>query len=197
MPGREADGRGGRGIPGPGEAALAQLCTFRVGGEDYAIDIMRVREIIPPLPVTPVPRAPSFVEGVIRLRGDVLPVVDVRRRLGLPVTSPTRKTKVLIVNVARRQIGLVVDEVTEVLRLPRSEIRPAPALVGGDGPRFFLGVCGGETAAGGRRAHAGVARLRLLLNVKALLDPVLPGEVEAARAEADAARTEVGGARAT
>ena len=76
-----------------GDGALAQLCTFRVGGEDYAIDIMRLREIITPLPVTPVPRAPSFVEGVIRLRGDVIPILDVRRRLGLPVTPPTRKTR--------------------------------------------------------------------------------------------------------
>lgn len=162
---------------------LAQLCTFRVGGEDYAIDIMRVREIIPPLPVTPVPRAPPFVEGVIRLRGDVIPVLDVRRRLGLPVTPPTRKTKVLIVNVARRRLGLVVDEVTEVVRIPRVEIRPAPALVEGGGARFFLGVCGGE---GG--ARRGPGRLRLLLNVRALLEPVAPGEQEAARTEAEATR---------
>ncbi len=111
------------------DGGLAQLCTFRIGGEDYAIDIMRVREIIPPLPVTPVPRAPPFVEGVVRLRGDVIPVLDVRRRLGLPVTPPTRKTKYLIVNVAGRRLGLVVDEVSEVVRIPRAEIRPAPALV--------------------------------------------------------------------
>jgi purine-binding chemotaxis protein CheW len=164
---------------------LAQLCTFRVGGEDYAIDIMRVREIINPLPVTPVPRAPAFVEGVIRLRGDVIPVVDVRRRLGLAVTPPTRKTKTLIVHVAGRRLGLVVDEVTEVLRIPRSEIRPSPGLVEAGGARFFLGVCGGENASGGRR---GSTRLRLLLNVRALLEPVSPGEVEAARSEAETTR---------
>jgi purine-binding chemotaxis protein CheW len=179
---------------GPDEP-LVQLCTFRVGGEDYAIDIMRVREIIPPMPVTAVPRAPAFVEGVVRLRGEVIPILDVRRRLGVAEAAPTRRTKYLIVNVAGRRLGLVVDEVTEVLRLPRSEIRPAPALVGGDGPRFFLGVCGGESAGGGRRAHAGAARLRLLLNVKALLDPVLPGEAEAARAEAEAARIDASAAR--
>ncbi len=169
--------------PAPGDPALAQLCTFRVGGEDYAIDIMRLREIIPPLPVTPVPRAPSFVEGVIRLRGDVIPVVDVRRRLGLPLTPATRKTKILIIHVAGRRLGLVVDEVTEVIRIPRTEIRPAPPLVDGQGPRFFLGVSGGE---GGARRGAG--RLRLLLNVRALLEPVTPGEHEAARSEALATR---------
>ncbi len=170
--------------PVAGDPGLAQLCTFRVGGEDYAIDIMRVREIIPPLPITPVPRAPAFVEGVIRLRGDVIPVLDVRRRLGLPVGPPTRKTKVLIVNVAGRRLGLVVDEVTEVVRIPRAEIRPAPALVEGRGPRFFLGVCGGE----GGAARRGAGRLRLLLNVRALLEPATPGEQEAARSEAEATR---------
>ena len=173
-----------------GDEGLAQLCTFRVGGEDYALDIMRVREIITPLPVTPVPRAPSFVEGVVRLRGDVIPVLDVRKRLGLPAAPPTRKTRVLIVSVAGRRLGLVVDEVAEVLRLPRTAIRPAPALVGGGGRHFFLGVCGGESeaAAGGRRGQAGVSRLRLLMNVKALLDPIAPGEAEELRSEAEATR---------
>lgn len=183
MPGREPA------PPAPplaSDGGLAQLCTFRVGGEDYAIDIMRVREIIPPLPVTPVPRAPPFVEGVVRLRGDVIPVLDVRRRLGLAVTPPTRKTKYLIVNVAGRRLGLIVDEVTEVVRMPRAEIRPAPALVGGQGARFFLGVCGGEGGAGDGRHRPG--RLRLLLNVRALLEPVAAGEQEAARTEAEATR---------
>jgi purine-binding chemotaxis protein CheW len=161
-----------------GADPLAQLCTFRIGGEDYAIDIMRVREIIHPLPITPVPRAPAFVEGVIRLRGDVIPVVDVRKRLALPVTPETRKSRFLVVNVAGRRIALVVDEVREVLRLPRSAIRPAPSL-GSTGPRFFLGVCGGERSG---------SALRLLLNVKALLDPTVAGEVDAARAQAEASR---------
>lgn len=181
---RDRAGRRPGGELPPSDGVLAQLCTFRVGGEDYALDIMRLREIITPLPVTPVPRAPAFVEGVIRLRGDVIPVLDLRRRLGLPVTPPTRKTKVLIVLVAGRRLGLVVDEVTEVLRIPRAEIRPAPGLVEGGGARFFLGVCGGESG-GGRR---GATRLRLLLNVKALLEPTSPGEIEAARSEAEATR---------
>ena len=176
--------------PPPAEGRLVQLCTFRIAGEDYAIDIMRVREIIHPLPVTPVPRAPAFVEGVCRLRGEVIPVIDVRKRFGLPAGPPTRKTRFLIVNVAGRRLGLVVDEVCEVLRVPLRELRAAPALVGEGGPRFFLGVCGGDgvAAASGRRGGAGAARLRLLLNVKALLDPAVPGEAEVARAQATASR---------
>ena len=180
------------GEEGHGAAAAVQrvqLCTFRIGGEDYALDIMRVREIIQPLPITPVPRAPAFVEGVVRLRGEVIPVVDVRKRFGLPPSPPTRKTKFLVVHVAGRRLGLVVDEICEVLRLRRDEIRPAPALVGLDAPRFFLGVCGGEAGPGpGGRRGGGAGRLRLLLNVKALLDPVQPGEAEAARALVETTR---------
>ena len=185
MPGREPEGAYGR--DAAAEAPLVQLCTFRIGGEDYAVDIMRVREIIHPLPVTPVPRAPTSVEGVVRLRGEVIPVLDVRKRLGLPASAPTRRTRFLVVNVARRRIGLVVDEVCEVIRIPRGEIRPAPPLGDERAPRFILGVCGGDgVSARGRRGGPG--RLRLLLNVKALLDPAVPGDAEAARAQAEASR---------
>ncbi len=168
-----------------GDGPRVQLCTFRIGGEDYAIDIMRVREIIHPLPITPVPRAPPFVEGVIRLRGEVIPVLDARKRLGLPATPRGRKMRFLVVNVAGRRIGLVVDEVCEVLRIPRGDIRSAPPLGDPTGRRFFLGVCGGEGA--GRRG-GGTPRLRLLLNVKALLDPTVPGEADAAREQAEASK---------
>ncbi len=189
MPAREPGAAPGA----PGAARpkdpLVQLCTFRIGGEDYAIDIMRVREIIRPLPITPVPRVPAFVEGVVRLRGEIIPVLDVRRRLGVAASAQTPKTRFLIVNVAGRRIALVVDQVCEVLRLPLSEIRPAPALGNAAAARFFLGVCGGEaaaSAAAGRRG--GLAALRLLLNVKALLDPSIPGEADAARAQAEASK---------
>jgi purine-binding chemotaxis protein CheW len=176
-----------------GEQSLrVELCTFRVGGEDYAVDIMRVREIINPLPVTPVPRAPAFIEGVIRLRSEVIPVVDVRKRFGLPPAPATRKTKFLVVRIGGRRLALVVDEVTEVVRLPRSEIRPAPTFSDERAPKFFLGVCGGEGGApapGSTGApRRGSGRLRLLLNVRALLEAERPGEAAAARAQADAAR---------
>ena len=167
---------------------LVELFTFRVAGEDYALDIRRVREILQPLEVTPVPRAPAFVEGVVRLRGDVLPVVDVRKRFGLPALPAGARTKFLVVAVAGRRLVLVVDHVSEVLRVPRSDIRPAPAFAV-PGPRFFLGVCGGEgTPAVGSRRPAASGRIRLLLNVKALLEPESPGEREAARLQAEAAR---------
>jgi len=174
------------------QAERVELCTFRVGGEDYAVDIMRVREIINPLPVTPVPRAPAFIEGVIRLRSEVIPVVDVRKRFGLPTAAATRKTKYLVVRIGGRRVALVVDEVTEVVRLARAEIRPAPTFSDERSPRFFLGVCGGESAAGSPGGQVGSrrgsGRLRLLLNVRALLEAERPGEAAAARAQAEAVK---------
>ena len=163
--------------------SAVQLCTFRVSGEDFAIDIMRVREIIPPAPLTPVPGAPVHVAGVFRLHGDVIPVVDLHRRLGLPAAEPSRRAKYIVVRVAGRLLGLMVDEVREVLRLDRDDLRPAPASIDAPGLRLFLGACGGErdTGATGRRG-GGAGRLRLLLNVKALLDPSPAPGLEAARA---------------
>lgn len=168
---------------------VVELFTFRIGGEDYALDIRRVREIVHPQPITPVPRTPVFVEGVIRLRGDVLPVISVRKRFGLPVPPPGARSKFLVVQVAGRRVALVVDQVSEVLRVHRSEIRPAPSIPAGQAtPRFFLGVSGGEDATGFGRRPTAPGRIRLLLNVKALLEPEAPGERAAARAQAEATR---------
>jgi purine-binding chemotaxis protein CheW len=157
-----------------GEASepVVELCAFRVGDEEYVIDLRRIREIVRPQPVMPVPRAPECLAGVMDLRGEVLPVVDVRRRLGLSPRAGGRP-KVLVVNVAGRVLGLVVDAVVEVVRLRRSAIGPPPPLLAAGGPRLFIGVCGaGQARAGAARAAAAARpqRLRLLLDVKALLE---------------------------
>jgi purine-binding chemotaxis protein CheW len=180
-----------RETPPPAEDALVELCAFRVGDEEYVLDIRRIREIIHPLPVTAVPRAPVWMEGVIDLRGEVMPLLDVRKRLGLPPRSGGRRAKVLVVNVAGRVLGLLVDAVSEVVRIPRSAIGPPPALMpSSGGVRLFLGVVGARASAsnvragrgtpraaaprsGRSRAAAPVDRLRLLLNVKALIDPTV------------------------
>jgi purine-binding chemotaxis protein CheW len=170
----------------PGPAArpdpIVELCAFAVGDEEYVIDIRRIREIVQPLPVMTVPRAPEWMDGVVNLRGEVVPMVDVRRRLGLAPAARTRRTKLLIVHVAGRLVALLVDAVSEVIRIPRSRIGPPPA-AGPGAARIFLGVCGarglGGAARGAPARHAGEtgaraggsSRLRLLLNVKALLEP--------------------------
>jgi purine-binding chemotaxis protein CheW len=144
-----------------------QLCVWRVGADHYAVDLRRVEEILPLPVVTPVPRAPSFLEGVVRLRGDVLPVVDVRRRLGVtgvpaPLTrsatgQPRSRERLVVCRIGARRVGFVVDAVTQVLRVERSALKPAP-LAHRPGQRpHVLGVCGEPGA------------LRLLLDVKALV----------------------------
>jgi purine-binding chemotaxis protein CheW len=159
---------------------VVELCAFAAGEEEYLVDLKRVREIVPPLPITAVPRAPDFVEGVANLRGAVLPVVDVRKRLGVAPRPDGRRTRFLVVQIGTQRVALVVDAVLEVVRLPRSRIPPASGLSGAAGPRLFLGVCG---ATGSRK---GGERLRLLLNVKALLEPSAPEAAQAQRRRAGA-----------
>lgn len=120
---------------------IVQLATFYVGAEEYAIDIMSIKEIINPLRITPVPKAPAFIEGVVELRGAILPVVDLRKRFDLPVTPTHRATKYIIVAIEGRIVGLIVDRVSKFLRVTRGDVRPPPALVEGEGASFFTGVC--------------------------------------------------------
>ena len=128
--------------PGRRKAARReiQLACFRVGAEMYALDIMRIKEIIRPQKLTPVPKAPAFIEGVINLRGAVIPVVDLRKRFDQAISVIDRKTRVIICALAGKIIGLIVDEVTEVRRCSRQEIQPAPQFLKGKGTDFFIGV---------------------------------------------------------
>ena len=161
---------------------VVELCAFRVGEEEYVIDLRRIREILQPTPITPVPRAPEGIEGVMNVRGEVIAVVDVRKRLGL-IPRAGGRSKVLVVDIAGRVLGLIVDGVIEVVRTTRAAIGPSPLIA--SGPRLFLGVCGAREARSGAssRVPAGRAprRLRLLLNVKALLEPETPVTAAASR----------------
>lgn len=118
-----------------------QLACFRVGDALYALDILRIKEIIRPQKLTRVPKAPAFVEGVINLRGAVIPVVDLRKRFELNEIGSDRKTRVIICALSGKIIGLVVDEVAEVRRYSRQEVQPTPQYLKGRGAEFFLGVC--------------------------------------------------------
>lgn len=131
-------------VPGPareGGRQEIQLACFRIGTEMYALDIMRIKEIIRPQRLTPVPKAPPFIEGVINLRGAVVPVVDLRKRFEQPAAASERRTRILICALAGKVIGLMVDEVAEVRRYTRQEIQPSPQFLRGCGSEFFLGVC--------------------------------------------------------
>jgi purine-binding chemotaxis protein CheW len=117
-----------------------QLACFKVGPELYALDIMRIKEIIRPQKLTPIPKAPSFIEGVINLRGAVIPVADMRKRFDQPVNNENRKNRIVVCSLAGRIIGLLVDEVTEVQRFTRQEISPSPHFIKGPQADYFLGV---------------------------------------------------------
>lgn len=118
-----------------------KIVCFRLGAEVYALDIMRVREIIKPMRLVGLPEAPSFVEGVINLRGVIIPVVDLRKRFGLPEREVRGEYRLLITVVARQPLGLIVDAVTEVVSIPVTELRPPPEVVKVAGYRYLIGVC--------------------------------------------------------
>lgn len=122
------------------ERQEVQLACFRVGAELYALDIMSIREIIRPQKLTAIPKAPRFIEGVINLRGAVIPVADLRKRFDQPCGEENRKNRIIICSVSGRIVGLLVDEVLEVRRCGRQDVAPAPQFLKGPEAEFFLGV---------------------------------------------------------
>jgi purine-binding chemotaxis protein CheW len=116
-----------------------QLATFQLDGEEYGLDVRLVETIIRAGEVTPVPRAPAFVEGVINLRGRVVPVIDLKKKLGLGEVERSKRARVVVVRVRERLIGLLVDAALQVLKVPLSRIEPAPEVVG-RGADYIRGV---------------------------------------------------------
>ncbi len=140
------------------DSELVQLVTFNLAEEEFAINILNVQEIIRMLPITRVPNAPKFVEGVINLRGKVIPVVDMRKRFKLASAAVTEDTRIIVVNLLAQTVGFVLDAVSEVLRLPLSVIDDPPAVVAGIGSEYMNGV--------GKLQD----RLIILLDLERLLD---------------------------
>jgi len=112
------------------ETPLLQLLTCELRGQQFAMPLQRIREVIEHRTVTRVPSAPAFVHGVINLRGMVIPVVDMGLHIGLPAYSPSRRTCLLVVEIPSRgepiTLGLIVDSVADVLEVPRGSLRPPP-----------------------------------------------------------------------
>lgn len=118
-----------------------QLCVFKVGRQPYAVDLMRVEEVLHSPEVSPIPSAPSFTAGVLRLRGSIVPVIDLRELLSIK-SPPAIGPKCLICRVGRRRVGVMVDEVAEVMRVRRSQLTPLPSLVApGENPHL-VGLAG-------------------------------------------------------
>lgn len=117
------------------------MACFRVSGRDCAVDVMRIAEVLRPVPVTPLPAAPPFVEGLIELRGRFLPLVDLRRRFGDPAPGERDDGKFIVAPLDGAAVALVVDDVSGVERIPAELIQPPPGLASGRvAPPFVSGV---------------------------------------------------------
>lgn len=124
-----------------GSDVTLQLVAFSLLGEEFGVSIHDVREIISNTQITPVPQAPSFVEGVINLRGQIIPVVDLRKRFNLEENQNKETTNVVIIEVNENVLGLIVDSVSEVLNVPSDSINPPPSLVAnGIGAEYIRGI---------------------------------------------------------
>ncbi|MFK7740195.1 MAG: chemotaxis protein CheW [Planctomycetota bacterium] len=148
------------------DGKTAQVVSFRLGGEEYGVDIMTVQEIILLGCITQVPEVPEHVLGVINLRGNVIPILNLRRRFGMKDREADDETRIVVSNVSGRTVGVVVDGVSEVLRLHEEDLSSAPASLSGPGKEYITGLA--------RRGE----RLLILLDMERLLGCSLPEDSE-------------------
>lgn len=121
-----------------------QLVLFTVGGDRFAIDIMQAKEIIKPLKVTPLPDVPEFTKGVINLRGVLLPIISMRERLNISLDEEKElgsESRIIIVASNKMLVGIIVDLVEEIIRVPMKDIQPPPKIAKGIDSRYLLGMC--------------------------------------------------------
>ncbi len=119
---------------------VLQLASFRLGEEEYAIDISAVQEINRMTEITKVPNSPPYIEGVLNLRGRIIPAVNLRKKFGLPEREYDRHTRIMVVDVEGTMVGLIVDAVSEVLRISPETIEPAPEMSAGVNSKYIMGV---------------------------------------------------------
>jgi purine-binding chemotaxis protein CheW len=117
-----------------------QVVTFTLGKEEYAIDILQVQEIVMMREITRMPRAPEFIEGIVNLRGQMIPIIDMRKRFSLDEAQHDSETRIIIVEIAGELVGMVVDGVREVIRLPDSAVSPPPPMIQGISSEYLRGI---------------------------------------------------------
>lgn len=122
------------------ENELLQLVTFAISEEEFGIDILRVQEIIRMMPITKVPNSPHSVEGVINLRGKVIPVIDLRKRFSMEFHAHDSQTRIVVIEIHGMIVGFVVDQVSEVLRIQSNTVEPPPPVVSGVESEYIKGV---------------------------------------------------------
>ena len=116
------------------------LITFRLGSGEYAIDIMQAKEIIKMEKITLIPKAPDFVEGVINLRGNIIPIIDLKKRFHLEETEGDKNTGIIIVKIEDVDMGIIIDSISKVVSISNSDIQPPPPMLSGIGQKYIKGV---------------------------------------------------------
>jgi purine-binding chemotaxis protein CheW len=119
---------------------LLQLVSFNIGEEEFGVDILKVQEINRMVEITRVPNAPEYVDGVINLRGKVIPVINLRRRFGLQRKERDKNTRIIVVELSGKVLGFVVDAVSEVLRIPNSVTEPPPSIIAGIKAEYITAI---------------------------------------------------------
>lgn len=119
---------------------ILQLVSFEIGNEEFGVDILKVQEINRMMEITKVPNTPNFIEGIINLRGRVIPVIDLRIKLGMAAKEKDKDTRIVIVEIQNRTVGFIVDRVSEVLRIPKSITEAPPSMVSGIDSEYITSV---------------------------------------------------------
>ncbi len=119
---------------------VVQVVSFHLGSEEYGVDISQVQEIIRMVEITHVPRAPHFMEGVINLRGQLIPIIDLRTRFSMGRAEHTKSTRIVVTEIGSKRVGIVVDSVSEVLNIPMEQVEDAPDMIAGVGTEYIQGV---------------------------------------------------------
>jgi purine-binding chemotaxis protein CheW len=170
---REAAARGA-GAPGHASntAAGGEYLTFRLGEEEYGIDILRVQEIRSYEQPTRIANAPSFIKGVVNLRGVIVPIIDLRLKLGCEKVEYNGFTVVVVLNVRGRVVGAVVDSVSDVLELGREQIKPAPEMHSAIDAGYITGI-------GTIKNGTDKERMLILMDIEALMSSAEMGLIDA------------------
>jgi purine-binding chemotaxis protein CheW len=157
-------------------SAAGEFLTFRLGEEEYGIDILRVQEIRSYEPPTRIANAPSFIKGVVNLRGVIVPIIDLRLKLGCEKVEYNGFTVVVVLNVRGRVVGAVVDSVSDVLELGRDQIKPAPQMNSSIDASYITGI-GTIKNPQATEAGADAERMLILMDIEALMSSAEMGLV--------------------
>jgi purine-binding chemotaxis protein CheW len=117
-----------------------KVVSFRLGTEEYGVDIAQAQEVIRMVEITHVPRAPRFMEGVINLRGQLIPIIDLRTRFGMARIEKTKSSRIVVTDIGSKRVGIIVDSVSEVIDIPIENIEDAPEMIAGIGTEYIQGV---------------------------------------------------------